>query len=109
MANESLNEQSLAQMANFFILHSYKDIFRRKFHFALAFFSVFLVVASTLIINQVITKGSIIFLKMAESTHGEIDAFITPSADIMSKTQEGISYETASLMNFSAIYDYYQD
>jgi len=80
-------------MIGFFIRYSYKDIFRRKFHFALAFLSVFLVVSSTLIINQVITKGSIIFLKIAESTHGEIDAFVTPVADIMGKTQEGIPYE----------------
>jgi hypothetical protein len=68
------------------MVHSYKDIFRRKFHFLLAFCSVFLVVVSTLVINQIISKGSIIFLKIAESTHGEIDAFVTPSADIVWKT-----------------------
>jgi hypothetical protein len=56
---------------------------RRKFHFLLAFCSVFLVVVSTLVINQIISKGSIIFLKISEGNHGEIDAVITPSADIV--------------------------
>ena len=56
---------------------------RRKFHFLLAFCSVFLVVVSTLVINQIISKGSIIFFKISEGNHGEIDAVITPSADIV--------------------------
>jgi len=39
------------QVLNYFMRHAYKDIFRRKFHFVLAFCSVFLVVVSTLVIN----------------------------------------------------------
>jgi hypothetical protein len=73
----------------------------------LAFCSVFIVVCSTLIINQIISKGSIIFLKIAESTHGEIDAFVTPAADIVSKTLDGIQYEIPALLNLTAVNEYY--
>lgn len=89
------------------MVHSYKDIFRRKFHFLLAFCSVFLVVVSTLVINQIISKGSIIFLKIAESTHGEIDAFVTPSADIVGKTLEGLEIEIPALLNYTAVNAFY--
>ncbi len=62
---------------------------------------------STLIINQIITKGSIIFLKISESTHGEIDAFVTPAADIVGKTMDGISYDIPALLNYTAVNDFY--
>lgn len=74
----------------------------------LAFCSVFLVVMSTLVINQIISKGSIIFLKMAESTHGEIDAYVTPVADIVAETLDGIQYDVPALLNYSAVNAYYQ-
>jgi len=64
-------------------------------------------VCSTLIINQIITKGSIIFLKISESTHGEIDAFVTPAADIVGKTMDGIAYDIPALLNYTAVKDYY--
>lgn len=86
MEQEDMETQNLNQVANYFFKHAYNDIFRRKFHFVLAFCSVFLVVVSTLVVNQIISKGSIIFLKLGESAHGEIDAFITPSADLIRKT-----------------------
>jgi hypothetical protein len=89
--------------------HSYKDAFQRKFHFMLAFCSVFLVVCSTLIINQIISKGNIIFLKISESTHGEIDAFVTPAADIVGKTIDGIQYEIPALLNLTALNSYYEE
>lgn len=98
----------MKEAAKFFISHSNKDIGRRKFHFFLAFCSVFLVVCSTLIINQIITKGSIIFLKISESTHGEIDAFVTPAADIVGKTMDGISYDIPALLNYTAVTDHYK-
>ena len=63
---------------------------------------------STLIINQIITKGSIIFLKISESTHGEIDAFVTPAADIVGKTMDGISYDIPALLNYTAVTDHYK-
>jgi len=90
-------------MAAFFMSFAVTEAKRRKFHFVLAFCSVFLVVVSTLVINQIISKGSIIFLKISESTHGEIDAFVTPSADIVGRTSDGIEYEMGSLLNFTAI------
>lgn len=74
----------------------------------LAFCSVFLVVCSTLVINQIISKGNIIFLKISESTHGEIDAFVTPAADIVGKTIDGIQYEIPALLNLTAFNTYYE-
>lgn len=53
----------------------------------------FLVVVSTLVINQIISKGSIIFLKIGESSHGEIDAFITPAGDVVKKTIDNVEYD----------------
>ena len=74
----------------------------------LAFCSVFLVVVSTLVINQIISKGSIIFLKIAESTHGEIDVFVTPSADIIGRTLDGIEFEIPALLNYTSVDSFYK-
>ena len=73
----------------------------------LAFCSVFLVVVSTLVINQIISKGSIIFLKIGESSHGEIDAFITPVAEVVKETLEKIEYDSPALLNYTAVNNYY--
>lgn len=62
---------------------------------------------STLVINQIISKGSIIFLKIGESSHGEIDAFITPVADIVKETLDGIEYDSPALLNYTSVNDYY--
>jgi len=51
LQNEQMETQNISQAMQFFLQHSYKDVFRRKFHFLLAFCSVFLVVVSTLVIN----------------------------------------------------------
>lgn len=66
MINEKLEDQSLKSTINFFFKHSLRDIQRRKFHFSLAFCSVFIVVLSSLVINTAVEKGPIIFLKLAE-------------------------------------------
>ena len=95
-------------VAGFFLKHSYNDIHRRKFHFCLAFCSVFLVVVSTLLINQIISKGSIIFLKIGESTHGEIDAFITPAADLVKETIDKMEYDMPARLNYTAVNNYYE-
>jgi len=95
------------QVLEYFWTQAYNDIFRRKFHFVLAFCSVFLVVVSTLVINQIISKGSIIFLKIGESSHGEIDAFITPTADMVKETLEKVEYDMPALLNYTAVNDYY--
>lgn len=46
-------------------------------------------------------------MKISESTHGEIDAVVTPSADIIGKTMDGIQYESPALLNLTAVQDYY--
>jgi hypothetical protein len=109
LRNEQMETQNISQAMQFFLQHSYKDVFRRKFHFLLAFCSVFLVVVSTLVINQIISKGSIIFLKIAEGNHGEIDAIITPSADIVAESLDGIKYDMPALMNYTAVQQYYEE
>lgn len=76
--NEHLEEENIKESMKFFADHSIKDAKRRKFHFMLAFCSCFVVVLFSLIINSVIEKGPVIFLRLAESYHGEIDGVITP-------------------------------
>ena len=73
---EDLEEGSLGcwQTLLFFIKHSYRDVIRRKCHFCLALCSVLIVVLSTLVVNTVISKGPIIFMKLAQAESGEIDA-----------------------------------
>ncbi|CDW87905.1 family protein [Stylonychia lemnae] len=78
MKNENLQELSLMACMGFFVKHSFRDVGRRKFHFSLAFCSVFIVVLASLVINTAVEKGPIIFLKLAEGQQGEIDAIITP-------------------------------
>jgi len=56
--------------------HSYRDIGRRKFHFALSFCSVFIVVWAALVINTIVEKGPIIFLKLAEASEGQYDGIV---------------------------------
>ena len=63
----------------FFLKHSFRDIGRRKFHFFLAFCSVLIVVLSTLVVNTVIQKGPIIFMKLAQTESGEIDCIYSPT------------------------------
>ena len=60
----------------FFYQHSIRDLKRKKCHFCLAFCSVFIVVVFTLVVNTVVARGPVIFLKLAESTEGEIDGVI---------------------------------
>lgn len=64
-----------------FCRYQCRDMKRHKFHFCLAFCSVFTIVFSTLVVVSIIGKGPVIFLKMAEGNHGEIDAFILPGAE----------------------------
>ena len=53
------------QAFRFFVKHSYQDVGRRKCHFCLAFCSVLIVVLATLVVNTVVNKGPIIFMKLA--------------------------------------------
>ena len=61
-----IQDYSLASSSSFFLKHSYRDVGRRRFHFCLSFCSVFIVVWSALVINTLVEKGPIVFLKLAE-------------------------------------------
>ena len=61
------------QTFRFFLKHSWRDIGRRKCHFCLALCSVLIVVLATLVVNTIIGKGPIIFMKLAQEDSGEID------------------------------------
>lgn len=61
---EEVAQMGRGQMCRFFLKHSFRDIKRRKFHFCLAFLSVFIVVLSTLVIHTVVAKGPIIFMAL---------------------------------------------
>ena len=81
--------------------HSYRDVGRKKFHFCLSFLAVLIVVWSALIINTVVEKGPIIFLKIAQGNEGQYDGIVSPSINIQEMTsfdnQDGvfINYERA--------------
>lgn len=61
---------SCISSVKFFCKHSYRDVERRKCHFCLSFCSVFIVVWAALIINTIVEKGPVIFLKLAEGEAG---------------------------------------
>lgn len=77
--SEEIGEFSQSSSISFMIKHSYRDVHRKKFHFCLSFCSVFVVVWSALIINTVVEKGPIIFLKLAQSEEGQFDGFLSPT------------------------------
>lgn len=99
---ELLDSQSLSSSLPFFIRHSLRDIGRRKFHYSLAFCSVFIVVLSTLVINTVVEKGPIIFLRLAEQSHGEIDGFLLPYGEY--KNEHGNSHVFLNYTRVSELY-----
>lgn len=53
------------QTFRFFMKHSCRDVKRRKCHFCLGLCSVLIVVLSTLVVNTIVSKGPIIFMKLA--------------------------------------------
>lgn len=46
---------------------------------------------------------------MSESTHGEVDAFVTPVANVVQQTIDGIQYEVPALLNLTAVQSHYKD
>jgi hypothetical protein len=74
-----MSTKKLSHSLGFFLKHQYRDVKRRKCHFCLALCSVFIVVLFSLVINTIVAKGPIIFLKMAEADNGEIDGFVSPT------------------------------
>jgi hypothetical protein len=79
MEQEKLENQNFCSSVRFFCKHSVRDMKRRKCHFCLALCSVFIVVVFSLVINTLVARGPIIFLKLAESSEGEIDGTIEPT------------------------------
>jgi len=77
------SQYSIMSSSKFFFKHSFRDINRRKFHFCLSFCSVFIVVWSALVINTLVEKGPVIFLKMAEGIQGQYDGIIYPTKQFM--------------------------
>ena len=63
--------------------HACKDIGRRKFHYCLAFLSVFIVVLSTLVIHSVVAKGPIIFLTLGQEKVGAYDGTFSSRTDVL--------------------------
>jgi len=61
-----INFQTLLARIQFFMVHSFKDIARRKLLYVIAFGAVFVCILSNLLIDVVIKKGSLIFVKMSE-------------------------------------------
>jgi hypothetical protein len=76
--DEEIQDYSLGSSLSFFVKHSYRDIGRRRFHFCLSFCSVFIVVWSALVINTLVEKGPIVFLKLAEGLQGQYDGIVYP-------------------------------
>jgi len=76
--DEEVHDYSIGSSLSFFIKHSYRDIGRRKCHFCLSFCSVFIVVWSALVINTLVERGPIVFLKLAESLQGQYDGIVYP-------------------------------
>ena len=101
---EHLEEESLRSTFQFFVRHSVRDIGRRKFHYSLAFCSVFIVVLSSLVINTVVEKGPIIFLRLAEYNHGEVDGFVVPFG---SYKKEGAYFNHHIFLNYSRVNELY--
>ena len=100
---QHLKSQGYWSTFKFFCKQSFKDVRRHKCQFWLGFWSVFVVVLLTLIINTLIDKGPVIFLKLAEDSTGEIDAVIE-TAPIIYSTQ---SY--GKFINYTQIRTLYGD
>ena len=76
---QEAGQMGRSQTCRFFLKHSYRDIRRRKFHFCLAFLSVFIVVLSTLVIHTVVAKGPIIFMSLGQEKGGAFDGYYQAS------------------------------
>ena len=66
----------------------------------------FVVVIATLIINTVIAKGPIIFLKLAETNQGEFDGIYTP-AEHRLKSYNNYYNEDGYFLNYTQIFALY--
>ena len=48
-------------------------------------------------------------MKIGESTHGEIDAFISPVADTIRSTIDKVEYEVPTMLNYTAVRTHFQE
>ena len=97
-----------SQTCRFFFKHSCRDIGRRKFHFALAFFSVFIVVISTLVIHTVVAKGPIIFMALGQEKSGAFDGYYQPRSAYETQSMNLYS-QTRDFINFNKVEELYGD
>ena len=84
---EEAGQMGRVQTCRFFLKHSVRDVKRRKFHFCLAFLSVFIVVLSTLVIHTVVAKGPIIFMALGQEKGGAFDGFYQASHETARESQ----------------------
>ncbi|CAI2362787.1 unnamed protein product [Moneuplotes crassus] len=95
--------QSIFQQSYFYLQSNIKDIFRHKCHFLISTLSIFIVVLMCLVVNSVIDKAPIIFLRLAEKNSGEIDAFITPSRGVKTVGKGQDSRQVMATLNYTAV------
>lgn len=77
-----LDQYKVSSTLGFFFKHSYRDVGRKKCHFCLSFCSVLIVVTAALVINTIVEKGPIIFLKLSEGEVGQYDGIVYPQRDM---------------------------
>lgn len=73
-----MDSYSVLSTIGFFFKHSYRDIGRKCCHFCLSFCSVLIVVWAALVINTIVEKGPVIFLKLSEAEVGQYDGIVYP-------------------------------
>jgi hypothetical protein len=100
--NEDVEEYNKMSIQSFFMKHSFRDVKRKQGHFFLSFCSVFVVVLSALIINTIIEKGPIIFLKLAESQNGQYDGILMPSSST-SKDIKSFENKYGEFINYTHV------
>lgn len=69
-----------------------RDISRNRVHFCIAFWSVFLVAISILVVKTLISHGPLIFLKLAQSKLGDYDFVVLPLGTKYDDTDKMNSY-----------------
>lgn len=96
-------EYSASSSFKFFCKHSYRDVGRRRCHFCLSFCSVLIVVWSALVINTLVEKGPVIFLKLAEGDEGQYDGLIYPTRDF--DDMSSYTNKDGIFVNFTRVQD----
>jgi hypothetical protein len=86
--------QGFCQRAKLFTKYAVQDVGRNKCHFSLAFCSVFVVVLSILVVNTIVDMGPLIFLSLAESQIGQIDAIFSLSENPVYTEEEYNNYKS---------------